>query len=78
LGRISDVAFNGAAGAVNTGNGGGGAGDRQTGGSGGKGVVIISYPNTFADAASTTGSPTYGNSGGKKYYIFNDSGTIIF
>jgi hypothetical protein len=38
--------------------------------------VIIRYPNTLPDAASTTGSPTFTNTGGYKYYKFTGSGTI--
>jgi hypothetical protein len=39
--------------------GGGGAG----GGNGGSGIVILSYPDIYAAAASTTGSPTVSTSG---------------
>jgi hypothetical protein len=46
------------------------------GGSGGRGVVIISYPNTFADAAATTGSPTLTNVGGNKIYTWTGAGTV--
>jgi hypothetical protein len=48
------------------------------GGSGGSGVVIIRYPNTYPDAASTTGSPTFTNTGGYKIYKFTGSGSITF
>lgn len=65
--------------------GGGGGGSRRVdggtpggGGSGGSGIVIIRYPATFADAASTTGTPTYTNSGGFKIYTWTGSGTITF
>ena len=74
---------NGIAGTANTGGGGGG-GTRSTGaqvvggGNGGTGVVIIRYPNTFADATSTTGSPTFVNSGGFKYYTFTGNGSITW
>jgi hypothetical protein len=40
--------------------------------------VVIRYPNTFKDAASTTGSPTFTNTGGYKIYTFTSSGTITF
>lgn len=53
---------NGTSGTANTGGGGGGA-NSYTGGSGGSGIVIVSYPDTFAAAASTTGSPTVSTSG---------------
>jgi hypothetical protein len=72
---------NGGNGATNTGSGGGGAGDAPggNGGAGGSGVVIISYPSTFADLFSVAGTLTCngspGNttptiSGGNKIYIF--------
>jgi hypothetical protein len=40
--------------------------------------VIIRYADTLPDAASTTGSPTYTNSGGYKTYKFTGSGTITW
>jgi hypothetical protein len=49
----------GANGTANTGGGGGG-GQQSTGGSG---IVIVSYPDIYAAAASTTGSPTVSTSG---------------
>jgi hypothetical protein len=56
----------GFAGTTNTGGGGGGY--RQDpgnldGGAGGSGIVIVSYPDIYAGAASTTGSPTVSTSG---------------
>lgn len=59
---------NGGDGTVNTG-GGGGAGPGYTGGTGGSGIVVISYPDTFAAPTATTGSPTVSTSG---------SGSIVF
>jgi len=56
------------AGTANTGGGGGGGG-LGTGGAGGSGIVIVSYPDVYAAAASTTGSPTVSTSG---------SGSIAF
>lgn len=53
---------NGQSGTANTG-GGGGCAPNYTGGAGGSGIVIISYPDTYAAAASTTGSPTVSTSG---------------
>jgi hypothetical protein len=76
---------NGAAGSTNTGSGGGGGandggGNGQhasgNGGNGGKGVVIVRHSDAFAQAASTTGSPTITTSGGQVVYVFNDSGSI--
>jgi hypothetical protein len=40
--------------------------------------VIIRYPNTYPDAVSTTGSPTFTNTGGYKIYTFTGSGSITF
>jgi hypothetical protein len=73
----------GGAGTVNTGGGGGSTTTATStgngfGGAGGSGVVIIRYPNTYADAASTTGSPTFTNTGGYKIYKFTGSGSITF
>ncbi len=67
------------------GNGGTSAGSTNTGGggggrmfAGGSGVCILRYPDSFALATSTTGSPTITTSGGYRYYKFTDSGTITF
>jgi len=79
-------------GTVNTGGGGGAAGFTQAnkntgpviggyntkyGGNGGSGIVIVRYADTFA-AASTTGSPTYTNTGGYHIYKFTGSGSITW
>lgn len=64
---------NGTPGGVNTGSGGGGG--ATLGANGGKGVVIIKYPDSFP-AATTTGSPTIVVSGGFRRYTYNDSGTF--
>lgn len=51
-------------GTANTGGGGGGHGSNgSSGANGGSGIVIISYPDTYPAAASTTGSPTVSTSG---------------
>ena len=63
-------------GTVNTGGGGGGGGN--TAGNGGSGVTIIRYSNVYRDATSTTGSPTFTNTGGFKEYKFTATGTIVF
>lgn len=72
-------------GGANTGGGGGGGGCLEctftsdttySGGNGGSGVVVIRYADTFKDAASTTGSPSYSNAGGYKVYTFTGSGSI--
>jgi hypothetical protein len=71
------------AGTVNTGGGGGGryqSGVSAAGANGGSGVVIIAYPDTFALAAATTGSPTVDSSSraGFHVYTFTGSGSITF
>ncbi len=68
---------------VNTGGGGGGGatittGVNNYGGNGGSGIVIIRYADTYGDASSTTGSPTYTNTGGYKTYKFTGSGSITW
>jgi hypothetical protein len=45
-------------------------------GAGGSGVVIIRYPDTFAAATATTGSPTITVAGGYRVYKFTGSGSI--
>jgi hypothetical protein len=60
-------------GTSNTG-GGGGSGS----GFGGSGVVIIRYPDTFAAASATTGSPTVTVAGGYRVYKYTSSGSITF
>jgi hypothetical protein len=40
--------------------------------------VIIRYPDTFPDAASTTGSASLTTSGGYKIYTFTGSGSITW
>ena len=71
----------GTSGTANTGGGGGGAAggsSTRAGGNGGSGVVIIRYPDYFADPASTTGSPTVTVAGGYKIYRWTSSGSITF
>ena len=70
-----------AAGAPNTGNGGQGASSGSAsgthhGGAGGKGLVIIRYPD-ICPPAIVTGSPAIYVSGGYRTYAFTQSGTII-
>jgi hypothetical protein len=40
--------------------------------------VILSYNNSYANAASTTGSPGFANTGGNKIYTFTGTGSITF
>jgi hypothetical protein len=65
--------------------GGGGGGQNPSGSnpnypqsSGGSGFVAIRYADSFPVATSTTGSPTYLNSGGYHYYAWTGSGTVTF
>jgi hypothetical protein len=48
------------------------------GGNGGSGVVIIRYPDAFAAATATTGSPTITVAGGFRVYTWTGSGSITF
>jgi hypothetical protein len=71
------------AGTPNTGGGGGAhastaGGTTVYGGGGGSGVVILSYPDAFLPATSTTGSPTITNPTGLRVYTFTGSGSITF
>jgi hypothetical protein len=71
---------NGVSGNTNTGGGGGGSNNGPStglwvGGTGGSGVVIISYPATFAPA-EVTGEPTVATSGGNRIYTFTGTGSI--
>ncbi|CAB4167607.1 hypothetical protein UFOVP1666_76 [uncultured Caudovirales phage] len=71
----------GSAGDLNSGGGGGGGGyPNETAYDGGSGIVIISYPNYYDDAVSTTGSPTFTNIGGNKIYTWTTvgAGSITF
>ncbi|CAB4166915.1 hypothetical protein UFOVP964_14 [uncultured Caudovirales phage] len=75
----------GVAGTSYTGGGGGGSNSTPTAGnpissgaSGGSGIVIIRYPNNYTDAVSTTGSPSFVNSGGYKVYTWTGSGSVTF
>ena len=67
-------------GVTNTGSGGGAAwsASLKAGKSGGSGVVIIRYPDTYPLASSTTGSPTVTNPTGYRVYKFTSSGSITF
>ena len=67
-------------GSSNTGGGGGGGSKTtaQYGGTGGSGIVIIRYPDTFIAATSTTGSPTITVAGGYRVYKWTSSGSITF
>ena len=58
------------------GGGGGGTINLSAGGAGGSGVVIISYPTTYANVTSTTGSPAYSESGGNRIFQWTSSGSI--
>jgi hypothetical protein len=47
-------------------------------GAGGSGIVIIRYADTYAEASSTTGSPTITTAGGYIIYKWTSSGSITF
>lgn len=65
------------AGTVNTGGGGGGgAGASGAGGAGGSGVVVVSYPDVYANAVSTLNA-TYSTTGSGSLY-FNGSHYINY
>lgn len=68
----------GSNGSPNTGGGGGGSGNDyySTGSQGGSGIIVIRWSNSVPAAASTTGSPSYSNTGGYHIYTFNGSGSI--
>jgi hypothetical protein len=75
----------GISGTANTGGGGSACGGvfprggvSVLGGAGGSGVVIIRYADTYAAAASTTGSPTITVAGGYRVYRWTGSGSITF
>jgi len=68
-------------GLANTGGGGGGGGapyGTLPGGNGAAGIVIVTYPDSYPAAASTTGSPTITVTNGFRYYAFTSSGSITF
>ena len=74
---VTNPAINGG---VNTGGGGSGmSGDypSYSSGSGGTGIVIIRYPDTFA-TATTTGSPNVIYANANIIYRFWQSGSITF
>ena len=80
-GGIGGGASGGAGGAsAASGTGGGGGGGRSSnnsgGGNGGGGIVIVRFESAYASATSTTGSPTFTNTGGYKTYTFTSSGSI--
>ena len=65
-------------GTANTGGGGGGDWNGvSTAGSGGSGIVIISYPDIYPAATTTTGSPTVSTSGSGSV-SFNGSSDIAW
>ena len=77
-GGAANTTSNATAGTANTGGGGGGqllspSSGTPTSGAGGSGIVIVSYPDIYAGAASTTGSPTVGTSGSGSILCSNAS-----
>jgi hypothetical protein len=69
--------INGANGTANTGGGGGAYGVSGTGGTGGSGIVVVSYPDVYAAATTTTGSPTVSTSGSGSI-LFNGSSYLTY
>jgi hypothetical protein len=73
-GGAGSLTTTGTNGSPNTGGGGGGGGlslsptTFYAGGTGGSGIVIVSYPDIYAGAAATTGSPTVSTSGSGSMY----------
>jgi hypothetical protein len=64
------------AGTANTGGGGGGA-YNATSPTGGSGIVIVSYPDVYAAATATTGSPTVSTSGSGSVYFTGSSSVYL-
>ena len=60
------------------GGGGGGCYNNAFAGSGGSGIVIIRYADSYIAATSTTGSPTITTAGGYRVYTWTSSGSITF
>jgi hypothetical protein len=69
-------------GTVNTGGGGGGVYTGSyaipSGSSGGSGIAIVRYADSYAAATSTTGSPSIVVSGGYRTYTWTGTGSITF
>jgi len=74
-GGVGGGGSGGTDGTTNTGGGGGGGQGAQ--GNGGSGIVVVRYPDSFAEA-TTTGSPNVIYSVGYISYRFWQSGTIVF
>jgi hypothetical protein len=77
-GGAANTTSNANTGTANTGGGGGGqllspSSGTPTSGAGGSGIVIVSYPDIYAAAASTTGSPTVSTSGSGSLYLNGSS-----
>jgi len=64
-GGTPSAVWNSGNGGTNTGGGAGGASivNGGAGGAGGSGIVVVSYPDIYAAAAATTGSPAVSTSG---------------
>jgi hypothetical protein len=62
---------------IGTGWGAGGPGASSSN-SGTQGIVALKYPDSFALAQATTGSPTVTTTGGYRIYRWTTSGSITF
>jgi hypothetical protein len=67
-----------AGGGGGTGNDWQNAGQTGNAGSGGSGIVIIRYADSYASATATTGSPNVTIAGGYRIYKWTSSGSITF
>lgn len=68
----------GVPGAAGTGNGGGASYDNGAPQTGGSGIIILRWPNTFNDPTTVTGSPVVTSIPGFRVYSWTGTGTATF